>query len=121
MGFPGAVLFGPWIPSSGVETHDGRGEGDGTPLCSGPGRLGQALGVSGELDGHPFSDDPLTTPRQVGGSPTAEIGNLGPNRNQPSRRLAPAILPSGHPEVSGKPQVIASIPVLELCLRIPRN
>jgi len=58
VGFPAAVLIRGLDPVMGVEDMRKRRCGV-TPLCAGPGRLTQALGISGELDGHSFGKEPL--------------------------------------------------------------
>jgi DNA-3-methyladenine glycosylase len=58
VGFPAAVLIRGLDPVMGVEDMRKRRCGV-TPLCAGPGRLTQALGISGELDGHSFGREPL--------------------------------------------------------------
>ncbi len=58
VGEPGAVLIRGIEPVSGAETMAERRRGR-APLAAGPGRLTQALGVTGELDGHDLSRPPL--------------------------------------------------------------
>ncbi len=55
---PAAVLFRGLAPVVGMEAM-ARRRGRETDLCSGPGRLCQALGVTGRLDGHPLDRPPL--------------------------------------------------------------
>lgn len=57
-GDPQAVLIRAMEPLEGVETMQRR-RGHRTPLLSGPGRVASALGLDGELDGHPFHSSPL--------------------------------------------------------------
>lgn len=57
-GHPAAVLIRALDPIAGKEEMLLR-RGGRRPLCSGPGRLCEALGVTGELDGHPLSRSPL--------------------------------------------------------------
>jgi DNA-3-methyladenine glycosylase len=57
-GFPAAVLIRGLDPVRGVELVRER-RGGREPLCAGPGRLCQALGVTGALDGHPLGTPPL--------------------------------------------------------------
>jgi len=77
--------------------------GGKTPLCSGPGRLAQALGVSGELDGHYFGEMPLElrTGWKVGDADVGVSGRIGVGKasDWPLRFFL-----KGHPEVSGKPR-----------------
>ncbi|KAA8496376.1 putative 3-methyladenine DNA glycosylase [Porphyridium purpureum] len=57
-GFPAAVLIRALEPTTGIEAMSRR-RGTRTPLCSGPGRLCQALGITSVLDGHPFDSASL--------------------------------------------------------------
>lgn len=57
-GFPAAVLIRGVDPIHGIETVRHR-RGGREPLCAGPGRLCQALGVNGALDGHALREPPL--------------------------------------------------------------
>jgi DNA-3-methyladenine glycosylase len=57
-GFPAAVLLRGLDPIRGIEWVRVR-RGGKEPLCAGPGRLGQGLGVTGALDGHPLETPPL--------------------------------------------------------------
>jgi DNA-3-methyladenine glycosylase len=57
-GFPAAVLIRGVDPIHGIETARRRREGR-EPVCAGPGRLCQALGVTGALDGHALREPPL--------------------------------------------------------------
>lgn len=59
VGFPAAVLIRALDPVVGIQ-HMIRRRGGRKPLCSGPGRLCEALGVSGALDGHSLRHPPLT-------------------------------------------------------------
>jgi DNA-3-methyladenine glycosylase len=59
VGFPAAVLIRALDPVEGIHHMIRRREGR-QPLCSGPGRLCEALGVSGALDGHSLRNAPLT-------------------------------------------------------------
>jgi DNA-3-methyladenine glycosylase len=58
VGDPQAVLVRALEPLSGRETMRAR-RGRRTDLANGPGRLCQALGISGELDGHDLAEPPL--------------------------------------------------------------
>jgi DNA-3-methyladenine glycosylase len=53
-----AVLFRGATPIVGLDTMHARRSGR-TPLCTGPGRLAQALGVTGALYGHALERAPL--------------------------------------------------------------
>lgn len=57
-GFPAAVLIRGLDPMVGTETALRR-RGGREPISAGPGRLCQALGVTGALDGHDLSSPPL--------------------------------------------------------------
>jgi len=58
-GVAGAVLLRGGIPIAGVATMEER-RGRATNLADGPGKLCQALGVSGALDGTTVFDGPVT-------------------------------------------------------------
>lgn len=60
-----AVLFRALEPEAGIEAmRQRRGRANLTDLCSGPGKLGQALGIDRADDGRPFDgmDLSLTSP-----------------------------------------------------------
>lgn len=57
-GFPAAVLIRGVDPIQGIETVRRRRQGR-EPLCAGPGRVCQALAVTGDLDGHSMARPPL--------------------------------------------------------------
>jgi DNA-3-methyladenine glycosylase len=59
-GVPNAVLLRAVEPTHGLATmRERRGVDDPRLLCSGPGRLCQALGVTGEHDGLPLDHPPF--------------------------------------------------------------
>ena len=59
-GFGSGVLLRALEPTHGLEEmRRRRGVGDERLLCSGPGRLTQALGITGEHDGLSLEDPPL--------------------------------------------------------------
>lgn len=82
-GHPAAVLIRGLEPVEGVDVMRGRrGRGRERELCSGPGRLTQALAVDGALDGHDLSRSPLEL---LEGTPVEEervrvTGRVGVNR-----------------------------------------
>lgn len=57
-GHPAAVLVRALDPTAGLETMAER-RGRDAELASGPGRLSEALGITGALDGHDLSRSPL--------------------------------------------------------------
>ena len=70
--YPSAILVRALEPVVGEATMEAR-RGRTRDLCSGPGRLCQALGVTGALDGHPLDRAPLRLiPRQP--VPTGRVG-----------------------------------------------
>ncbi|MFH1765071.1 MAG: DNA-3-methyladenine glycosylase [Gemmatimonadota bacterium] len=102
VGFPAAVLIRALDPIVGVEEMRER-RGGAAPLCAGPGRLTQALGVSGELDGHPMWEEPLTLSSACR-IPVADVGvsaRIGVRRASDWRLR---FYVQGHPEVSGRPR-----------------
>jgi DNA-3-methyladenine glycosylase len=59
-GVPEAALVRALEPTAGLETMAGRRDlADPRLLCSGPGRLCQALGVTGDHDGRPLDAAPF--------------------------------------------------------------
>jgi DNA-3-methyladenine glycosylase len=59
-GVANAVLVRALEPTDGLDAMASRrGREDARLLCSGPGRLCQALGVTGELDGRPLDEPPF--------------------------------------------------------------
>jgi DNA-3-methyladenine glycosylase len=102
VGFPAAVLIRALDPITGIQEMRER-RGGTAPLCAGPGRLTQALGVSGELDGHPLENEPLKllTGWRV---PTAEVGSSGRIGVRHAADWPLRFYVRGHPEVSRKPR-----------------
>jgi len=87
-GDPGAVLIRAVDPVDGLDVMSDR-RGRSQDLGSGPGRVGQALGVTGALDGHDLSAPPLrllagwpVAPSSVGVSPRIGISRA---RERPLR------------------------------------
>ncbi len=78
-GIPAAVLLRALEPTAGLDRmHERRGVDDVRLLCAGPGRLCQALGVTGEHDGlpldqAPFALDPPRQPAEVATAPRIGI------------------------------------------------
>jgi len=58
VGFPAAVLIRGLDPIAGIETVRERRKWR-EPLCAGPGRLSEALCVTGAQDAHPLDSAPL--------------------------------------------------------------
>jgi DNA-3-methyladenine glycosylase len=103
-GYPAAVLLRGLEVVRGAETAMVRREGR-EPLGAGPGRLCQALGVTGSLDGHPLSRPPLEL-RGGWDAPDAAVavsGRVGISRaaDWPLRFYL-----RGHSEVSRGPKEI---------------
>jgi len=107
-GRPSAVLIRALDPILGLKHMAGRRRGR-TPLCSGPGRLAQALGISGDLDGHDLTIPPLQlldgwSPPDVA---VVVSGRIGVSRaaDWPLRFYL-----EGHPEVSRGPHCGPAVP-----------
>lgn len=100
VGYPSAVLVRALDPIKGLETMRAR-RNRSTHLCSGPGRLAQALGVSCELDGHPLGEDPL---RLEAGWEVPEdlVGTSGRIGVRHASEWPLRFFVRGHPEVSRK-------------------
>jgi DNA-3-methyladenine glycosylase len=81
-GVPSAVLLRALEPTSGVETmRSRRGLDSRRLLCSGPGRLCQALGVTGAHDGLPLDSPPFRIlPRGDDPPPTVATTRVGITR-----------------------------------------
>ncbi len=80
-GFPGAVLVRALEPLDGRDVMMARRGGRVRHLTTGPGRLTQALAITGELDGHPLDRPPLTLHRPGGTLPDIGVGpRIGINR-----------------------------------------
>jgi DNA-3-methyladenine glycosylase len=102
-GFPAAILIRGLDPLTGTERMYQRRR-EKTPLCAGPGRLAQALGVTGDLDGHDLRVPPLQLVRgwTVDSSDVAVSGRVGVGNaaDWPLRFYL-----RGHPEVSRGPDL----------------
>ena len=100
-GFPAAVLIRGLELVGGLETAKRR-RGGREPLGAGPGRLCQALGVTGSLDGHPLTHPPLELLQgwRVPDDAVAVSGRVGIRRaaDWPLRFYL-----RGHPQVSRGP------------------
>lgn len=74
-GYPAAVLIRALEPLWGIELMARRrGRGETKLLCSGPGRLCQALGIDGSFNGAPLDRGPLRILAGDGSSREVEIG-----------------------------------------------
>jgi DNA-3-methyladenine glycosylase len=99
-GYPAAVLIRALDPIRGLDRMLDR-RGGNEPICAGPGRLAQALGVSGDLDGHPLWMDPL---RLLSGwsVPDDRVGISGRIGVREASNWPLRFFVRGHPEVSRK-------------------
>lgn len=101
-GHPSAVLLRALEPREG-RTVMVRRRDRPTDLCSGPGRLAQALGVTGALDGHDLEREPLRLASgwSVPGEGIGVSGRVGISRatEAPLRFYV-----RSHPSVSGSPR-----------------
>ena len=71
----GAVLIRALEPTVGLhEMQQRRGTANVLRLCSGPGRLTEALGIDGTFDGLPLSHSPLKLSLSEGARPALAIG-----------------------------------------------
>lgn len=74
-----AVLIRALLPTAGLDAMQARrGVSDLRLLCSGPGRLGQALGVDRSLDGAPLDRPPFSLRAGHGGGDIAAGVVAGP-------------------------------------------
>lgn len=104
-----AVLIRAIEPLFGLETmRTRRGRHDATLLCSGPGRLCQALGIDRSLDGRPLDDPPFVLERDGTARSIAAGSRIGISRGQDAlwrfglagSRFQSRKLPDGNPEIS---------------------
>jgi DNA-3-methyladenine glycosylase len=73
-----AVLIRAIEPSHGLEAmRERRGVADDRLLCAGPGRLTQALGITGDLDGLPLGDAGLHVGRRRAMPDVARVPRIG--------------------------------------------
>jgi DNA-3-methyladenine glycosylase len=80
-GVANAVLIRALEPTHGLERmRERRGVQDPRLLCSGPGRLCQALGVTREQDGHPLDEPPFELLARSAEPPTATGRRVGITR-----------------------------------------
>ncbi len=108
-GYPAAVLIRGLDPVAGEDVMRARRRGR-EPSCAGPGRLCEALGVTGTLDGHPLDSPPLELLRGwvVSREHIAVSGRVGIRRaaEWPLRFYL-----RGHPQVSRGPrEMVPPIP-----------
>lgn len=101
-GFPAAVLLRAVDPLAGMAQMRRR-RGGKEPLCSGPGRLGQAFGISGDLDGYSMTRGSLVLLEgwQI---PETRIGVSSRIGISKAKDLQLRFYVRGHPEVSGRPR-----------------
>ena len=101
VGFPAAVLIRALDPITGVDEIRER-RGGRVPLCAGPGRLTEALGVSGELDGHSLREKPL---KLLAGwqVPAVDVGVSGRIGVRHASDWPLRFYVREHPEVSRRP------------------
>ncbi len=80
-GVASAVLVRALEPTHGLdEQRARRGLEDARLLCSGPGRLCQALGITGELDGHPLDRPPFELRAREATVETVAVPRVGITR-----------------------------------------
>lgn len=108
-GFPAAVLIRGLEVIRGSERARERRRGR-EPVSAGPGRLCQALAVTGEMDGHPLDEPPLQLLRgwTVPDEAVAVSGRVGIRQaaDWPLRFFL-----RGHPQVSRGPRGAGSVPM----------
>lgn len=101
-GEPEAVLIRALDPREGVDAM-ARRRGRDRALCSGPARLCQALGVTGDLDGHDLGEPPLRL--EPGWRvPEEAVGRSGRIGVAAAEEWPLRFFVRGHPEVSRKPR-----------------
>lgn len=71
--YPAAVLIRALEPVTGLETMRHRRDTPDRDLARGPGRLTQALAITGALDGHTLDYPPLTLHPPAEGTDTPEV------------------------------------------------
>lgn len=99
---PVAVLVRALDPLDGREVMSRR-RGRETDLCSGPGRLTEALGITGSQDGHDLSDDPLFL-RPGWSVPETAVGTSGRIGIRRAADWPLRFYVRGHPSVSRAPR-----------------
>ncbi len=101
-GFPAAVLLRGMDPVRGLSVARER-RGGREPLCAGPGRLSQALALSGDQDGHPLGSPPLEL-LEGWHIPEAAVGRSGRIGISRARDWPLRFFLKGHPQVSRGPR-----------------
>lgn len=107
-GDPQAVLIRSLEPLAGVEAMRRR-RGRREELTRGPGRLAQALGVDGGLNGHPLQARPLRILPGGGVQPSA-VGVSGRIGIRRARERPHRFYLQGHPGVSSGPHHPGAVP-----------
>lgn len=80
-GIAAAVLLRALEPTAGIdEMRRRRGVDDPVLLCSGPGRLTQALGITGDHDGAPLDELPFRLVRSAGKGEVVRSPRIGISR-----------------------------------------
>ena len=102
VGHPVAVLVRALDPLEGREMM-ARRRGRETDLCSGPGRLTEALGITRDEDGHDLSREPLFL-RSGWPVPEASIGTSGRIGIRKAADWPLRFYLKGHPSVSRSPR-----------------
>jgi len=102
VGYPAAVLVRAIDPIHGLEAMENR-RGGRPSLCAGPGRLSQAFGIGGDLDGHPLGEEPLElSPGWP--LPDTEIGISGRIGVRHASDWPLRFFVRGHPQLSRGPR-----------------
>jgi DNA-3-methyladenine glycosylase len=110
-GDPQAVLIRSLEPLAGLEAMGGR-RGRADELARGPGRLAQALGVDGCLNGHPLQTRPLRILPGAAVRPSA-VGVSGRIGIRRARERPHRFYLNGHPGVSSGPHHPGATPAFD--------